>query len=52
MAGIRSRIGGQMFEQSGATNVHNYKGGWKDWNQNWTKEQWQDWSKETGFPLA
>ena len=49
MKGRRSYVGGLMFEKSGSNNVHHYEGGWKGWNEHWTKEQWQDWHKQTGY---
>ena len=26
-------------------------GGWKEWNSSWNREDWEQWSRGTGFPL-
>jgi len=52
MKGRRSYMAGVQFENNGYTNVSNYIGGWFEWNNNWSKSQWLDWSAKTGFPLS
>jgi hypothetical protein len=52
MKGKRSIYAGALWEKMGNKNVHHYNGGWYEWNEDWTREQWVAWSKQTGFPLA
>jgi len=51
MAGVRSKSAALQFEQAGYSDVSNYLGGWWEWNSDWNKENWLQWSQKTGFPL-
>ena len=38
MKGRRSDMAGRLWEQStGSENIYHYPGGWKEWNDKWTK---------------
>ena len=51
MAGVRSKSAALQFEQAGYSDVSNYLGGWWEWNSDWDKDSWMQWSQKTGFPL-
>lgn len=51
MAGMRAEDAALQFEANGYNKVHLYPGGWKEWVESWTREDWEAWSKETGYPL-
>ena len=51
MAGMRAEDAALQFESVGYEKVHLYPGGWKEWVDSWTREDWEAWSKETGYPL-
>lgn len=51
MAGVRSKSAALQFEQAGYSDVSNYLGGWWEWNSDWDKDNWLQWSQKTGFPL-
>ena len=66
MAGIRAANAAEQFEDAGFSNVSVYPGelfpfslffhfpclgGWKEWNASWNREDWEQWSRGTGFPL-
>merc|ERR1712131_347469 len=51
MAGIRAANAAEQFEGAGFSNVSVYPGGWKEWNASWNREDWEQWSRGTGFPL-
>lgn len=51
MAGMRAEDAALQFEAVGYNKVHLYPGGWKEWVESWTREDWEAWSKETGYPL-
>ena len=35
----------------GFKNVSNYTGGWWEWRNDWTREEWSKWAAEANFPL-
>ena len=37
--------------KKGYTNVSNYQGGWWEWNEHWTRDEWTAWSEKANFPL-
>ena len=50
MAGSRAEEAALQFKDAGFTRISVYSGGWKEWTD-WTREEWETWSKETGYPL-
>ena len=44
MAGMRAEDAALQFEAVGYKNVHLYPGGWKEWVESWTREDWEAWS--------
>ena len=51
MSGIRAASAAAQMEQAGFANVAVYPGGWREWNDQWTRHEWEQWSRSTGFPL-
>ena len=51
MSGIRAEQAALLFKEKGYTKVFVYPGGWKEW-AGWSREQWETWAKETGYPLG
>jgi len=51
MKGVRSKKAAMYFEQNGYQNVSNYLGGWWEWNDHWTKDEWLVWFEKANYPV-